>query len=111
VLGRAGYAVDEALNGIEGLEKALMEPYDLYVVDINMPGMDGLSMLRALRQEDMPQGAAMIVTTETDPKGAEEAAKLGANLYTTKPVRADLLLAQVRALVGPPPSSGMEAAA
>jgi DNA-binding response OmpR family regulator len=53
----------------------------------------------------------MIVTTETDPKGAEEAAKLGANLYTTKPVRADLLLAQVRALVGPPPSSGMEAAA
>ena len=111
VLGRAGYTVDEALNGIEGLEKALMEPYDLYIVDINMPGMDGLSMLRALRQEDMPQAAAMIVTTETDPKGAQEAARLGANLYTTKPVRADLLLAQVKALAGLPKAAALEARA
>lgn len=105
VLGNVGYIVDEAINGIEGLEKALKSPYDLYIVDVNMPGMDGLSMLRALRQEPMPQGAAMIVTTETDPKGSEEAARLGANLYCNKPVRADLLLAQVRALVGPPKAS------
>ena len=111
VLSRAGYDVDEALNGIEGLEKALMAPYDLYIVDVNMPGMDGLSMLRALRAEDIPQGAAMIVTTETDPMGAEEAARLGANLYTTKPVRADMLLAQVRALAGPPKSALAEARA
>lgn len=103
VLSRAGYAVDEAMNGIEGLEKAFMAPYDLYIIDINMPGMDGLTMLRTLRQEDdFPQAAAMIVTTEADPVGVEEATRLGANLYATKPVRPDLLLAQVRALVGEP---------
>jgi two-component system chemotaxis response regulator CheY len=101
VLGQAGYAVDEALNAIEGLERALTAPYDLYVVDINLPGMDGLTMLRTLRQEDIPQGAAMVVTTETDPAVVTAAARVGANLHTAKPVRADLLLAQVRALVGP----------
>jgi len=102
VLGRAGYAVDEAINGIEGLEKALMAPYDLYIIDINMPSMDGLTMLRTLRQEAMPQTAAMIVSTETDTAASDEAARLGANLFSPKPVRADLLLAQVRALVGEP---------
>lgn len=100
VLARAGYHVDEALNGIAGLEKALTSPYDLYVVDINMPGMDGLSMLRALRQEPIPQGAAMVVTTESDPRAEAEAARLGANLYAVKPVRAAQLLSQVRSLVG-----------
>lgn len=100
VLVRAGYVVDEAINGIEGLEKALTAPYDLYIIDINMPAMDGLTMLRTLRQEDIPQGAAMIVSSEIGTTGMEEAARLGANLYITKPVRADVLLAQVRALVG-----------
>lgn len=107
VLGRAGYAVDEALNGIEGLEKALVAPYDLYIIDINMPGMDGLTMLRTLRQEDMLQGAAMIITSEVAVEGMDEAARLGANLYTTKPVRADLLLAQIRALAGEARAEGI----
>ena len=111
VLSAAGYGVDEALNGIAGLEKALTQQYALYIIDINMPGMDGLSMLRALRQEPIPQGAAMIVTTETDARASAEAARLGANLYASKPVRADVLLAQVRALVGPPPAPEGEARA
>lgn len=101
VLSGAGYVVDEALNGIEGLEKALSEPYDLYIIDVNMPGMDGLSMLRALRQEAIPQGAAMIISTETGAEISAEAARVGANLQSAKPVRADRLLADVRALIGP----------
>ncbi|WP_226018071.1 PleD family two-component system response regulator [Novosphingobium sp. FKTRR1] len=100
VLGRAGYGVDEAIDGIEGLEKALVDPYDLYIIDINMRGMDGLSMLRTLRQEDMPQGAVMIVSNETGANVGDAAVSLGANLFSPKPVRGDLLLAQVRALVG-----------
>jgi two-component system chemotaxis response regulator CheY len=100
ILGRANYLVDEAINGIEGLEKALMAPYDLYIVDINMPGMDGLSMLRALRQEPIAQGAAMILSTESDPGTCAQAAHLGANLCATKPVRPDQLLSRVRALIG-----------
>jgi two-component system chemotaxis response regulator CheY len=100
ILGRANYAVDEAINGIEGLEKALTAPFDLYIVDINMPGMDGLSMLRALRAEPIAQGAAMVVSTEVDAGTRASAAHVGANLCATKPVRPDLLLAQVRALIG-----------
>lgn len=110
-LSRAGYEVEEAMNGVEGLEKALTTPFELYIVDINMPGMDGLTMLRALRQEAIPQGAAMIVSTESDPEGIVEAARCGANLYATKPVRGDLLVAQVRALIGGPQAVTERAAA
>eukprot|EP01035_Chromulina_nebulosa_P009132 gene9132-12336_t len=45
VLEEAGFAVDEAVNGIEAIEKALQKRYDLYVVDVNMPKMDGYSFL------------------------------------------------------------------
>ena len=49
-LERAGYEVDEALNGLEGLEKVLMQPFDLAIVDVNMPQMDGITFLRTLRE-------------------------------------------------------------
>ena len=53
VLRDAGWTVDEAMNGLEALEKALANeaesPYDLYVVDVNMPKMDGYGFLQALR--------------------------------------------------------------
>ena len=44
-LERAGFEVDEALNGVEALEKLLAEPADLLIVDVNMPQMDGLTFL------------------------------------------------------------------
>ena len=46
------FEVDEALNGVEALEKLLAEPADLLIVDINMPQMDGFTFLRALRRQD-----------------------------------------------------------
>ena len=46
----AGFEVAEAINGIEALEKVLSERFDLVIVDINMPKMDGVSFLRALAQ-------------------------------------------------------------
>src|SRR5580658_10772085 len=49
-LERAGFLVDEALNGLEALEKLLIAPADLLIVDVNMPKMDGLAFLKALRQ-------------------------------------------------------------
>ena len=41
ILESAGYSVDEALNGIEAIEKAFQESFDLYIVDVNMPKLDG----------------------------------------------------------------------
>src|ERR1051326_5426167 len=69
-LERAGYVVDEALNGLEALEKLLAWPADLLLVDINMPKMDGLTFLRALRRQPMPLAAtpAIVVSTEAAPQ-------------------------------------------
>ena len=50
-LERAGFAVDEALNGAEALEKLLDHSFDLLIVDVNMPQMDGVTFLRALRRQ------------------------------------------------------------
>ena len=58
-----GIQVEEAVNGIEGLEKALQTPFDLYVVDVNMPKLDGYGFLRELRSLDMPQVPAIMVST------------------------------------------------
>ena len=64
ILESAGYAVEEAMNGIEALEKALQDPFDLYIVDVNMPKLDGYGFLRQLRGEDIPQAPAIMVSTE-----------------------------------------------
>ena len=48
-LERAGFEVKEAINGIEAMEKVLSESFDLVIVDVNMPRMDGFTFLRSLR--------------------------------------------------------------
>src|SRR4051794_13721536 len=57
VLEAAGFEVGEAINGIEALEKILSERFDLVIVDINMPKMDGVSFLRTLRSRTDAAGA------------------------------------------------------
>ena len=82
ILESAGYAVDEAVNGIEALEKALSASYDLYLVDVNMPKLDGYSFVRELRAHaDIPQAPAVMVSTEAKPSDQAKAYLAGANLY------------------------------
>jgi two-component system, chemotaxis family, chemotaxis protein CheY len=87
VLEAAGFAVEEAINGVEGYEKALAHPFDLLIVDINMPKMDGYSMLRAIRGDaiasDVP---ALTISTEASERDATRAYEAGANFYLVKPV-------------------------
>ena len=96
-LERAGYVVDEALNGLEALEKLLAWPADLLLVDINMPKMDGLTFLRALRRQPMPLGGtpAIVISTEAAPEDAEAARLAGANFYLVKPLAQDALIRYV----------------
>ena len=100
VLEQAGYQVDEAINGLEGLEKALSAPYDLYLVDVNMPLQDGFSFLRQLRAGSQTQAPAVVISTEAEETDREQAWQAGANFYLTKPVKADALLALVDLLSG-----------
>lgn len=100
ILETAGYAVDEAVNGIEALEKALQTPYDLYLVDVNMPMQDGFSFLRQLRAQPIPQSPAVMITTEAGDGDRHQAWEAGANYYLTKPIKPDALLHLVRLLTG-----------
>lgn len=103
-LERSGYVVDEAMNGLEALERLLVTPADLLIVDINMPKMDGLTFLQALRREALPLGAtpAIVISTEATPKDMAAARAAGANFYIVKPVAQQTLTRYVGMLCGLP---------
>jgi two-component system chemotaxis response regulator CheY len=100
ILESAGYSVEEAVNGIEALEKVMLTPFDLYVVDINMPKLDGYGFLKELRRQDMDQAPAIMVSTEAEPNDRQLAYRAGANLYLIKPVKPAELLLHVGLLLG-----------
>jgi two-component system chemotaxis response regulator CheY len=104
ILERAGYLVDEALNGVEALEKLLLQPADLVIVDVNMLQMDGISFLKALRRQDLPLAStpALISSTESRDHDRVTAEAAGANYYLVKPVREPVLLEFAALLSGRP---------
>ena len=100
ILESAGFVVEEAYNGIEALEKALSGPFDLYIVDINMPKLDGYGFLRELRARDIPQAPAIMISTEEAGKDQAQAYRSGANAYLVKPIKPKQLLESVGLLLG-----------
>ena len=103
-LERAGFHVDEALNGLEGFEKLTMDPPDLLVVDVNMPRMDGMTFLRLLRRQAGPISStpALVTSTEAGAQDMAAARAAGANVYLTKPVAQDTLALYAAMLCGIP---------
>jgi two-component system chemotaxis response regulator CheY len=100
ILEAAGYVVEEAVNGIEGLEKALATPFDLMLVDVNMPKLDGYGFLRSLRSQEGRQAPAIMISTEASDADRHAAIEAGANLYLVKPVAPDQLTRVAAALLG-----------
>lgn len=100
ILQTAGYAVDEAINGMEALEKALQTRFDLYLVDVNMPKLDGYGFLRELRSQDVAQAPAIMISTEASADDRKRAYAAGANLYLVKPMQPEQLLAPIALLLG-----------
>jgi response regulator RpfG family c-di-GMP phosphodiesterase len=94
----AGYECMTAASGAEALAIFRVSRPPLTVTDLRMPGMDGVSVLRALRQLD-PDAAVMVLTGAPEVKAAIESLKLGADDFIVKPVNVDeLLIAAERAL-------------
>ncbi|MDD2828701.1 MAG: response regulator [Sulfuricurvum sp.] len=92
ILNDLGINVLEAENGMEALEKTLDNKIDLYLVDINMPIMDGYSFISELRKQ--PSGKftpVIMITTQEETTDKLEAFKVGANLFETKPIKPDSL--------------------
>jgi two-component system chemotaxis response regulator CheY len=102
ILEGAGFVVEEALNGIEALEKVLAADFDLILVDVNMPRMDGMTFLRTLRRQPLPAGGtpALVASTEGGEQDRAAARAAGANFYLVKPLDEETLLAHVVALTG-----------
>jgi two-component system chemotaxis response regulator CheY len=102
ILEKAGFEVEQAINGIEALEKVQVQPFNLVVVDVNMPKMDGFSFLRALRRSVSSAATlpALIITTESSEYDLDDARTAGANFYLIKPVSEANLLRHASVLTG-----------
>ena len=92
--------VVEAQDGMDGLRKLSSSRFDLALIDINMPVMDGLKLIGLMRSEDSLRDVPVVViTTEGGEQDRERALRLGANEYLTKPIQANRVLAVVRSLL------------
>lgn len=97
LLEKQGYAVDAVYTGDNGLDYALSEIYDLIILDIMLPGLDGLSILRQLRSEGV-DAPVLLLTARDDVRDRVQGLDCGADDYMSKPFDTDELLARVRAL-------------
>lgn len=97
-LREAGYAVDATGDGEEGLWYARSNPYDVLILDLMLPGIDGMKILRAIRRAQI-NVRVLILTAKDELDDRVTGLDAGADDYLTKPFAFPELLARVRALV------------
>ncbi|HEX2485040.1 MAG TPA: response regulator [Myxococcota bacterium] len=90
----------EAQDGMDGLRKVTSDHFDLALVDINMPVMDGLKLISLIRGEDnLKDMRICVITTEGASEDRDRALALGADEYLTKPIQAHKVLAIAKSLL------------
>lgn len=91
-----GYNSIHAQNGLEALEKLAISEVDIVITDLNMPLMDGLELIRTLKQDDRYKGLPIImVSTESAEMDKKIAREMGASSYIVKPVTQDRLIYEI----------------
>ena len=98
ILKKNNYSIDCAYNGEDGLDMALSGIYDLIVLDIMMPKIDGISILKTLRQQGFNTPILML-TAKSEITDKINGLNFGADDYLTKPFVTDELLARIKALL------------
>ncbi len=98
------YAVDVAYTGDDGLDLALTEEYDLFLLDILLPGIDGLTICRKIRENNIHTPVIML-TAKGQIADKVNGLDAGADDYLTKPFAFEELLARIRALIRRPAST------
>jgi len=96
VLREAGHEVCEAVDGEEALEIMAHTNFDLAIVDLKLPGINGIEVLRQLKKRDVVETAAIMITAYGTIETAVEAMKLGAKDFITKPISIDELELKVK---------------
>ena len=95
-----GAEITEAKDGVDGLRKLMADHFDLALVDINMPVLDGLRLIQLIRQEPQQDELRIVViTTEGATADRDKAMELGADEYLTKPVQAGNVLSVAKGLL------------
>ncbi|HEY0466963.1 MAG TPA: response regulator, partial [Polyangiaceae bacterium] len=85
ILESAGYEVDLAVSGEEGMDKARLRKYALFLVDVEMPGMDGFTFIeRTRRDPELRQVPAILVTSRASPEDIERGRAVGALAHIEK---------------------------
>jgi heavy metal response regulator len=93
-----GFSVEVAFHGQEGLTFALQKSYDLAILDILLPGVEGTEILRRMRERDIRTPVIFLTAKDTE-KDIVEGLNLGADDYLVKPFSFNELLARIRALL------------
>lgn len=96
-LGHSGFVVDLSGDGIEGLKFANATDYDVIVLDLMLPGLDGLSLLKDLRQRRNP-AQVLILSAKDQVEDRVKGLELGADDYLVKPFAFEELLARIKSL-------------
>jgi two-component system OmpR family response regulator len=96
-LAEQGFTVEVVDDGDEAYLRARREQYDVIVLDIMLPGRDGLSILRNLREQQNP-GPVILLTARTELRERLEGLNLGADDYVTKPFYTEELIARIHAV-------------
>jgi two-component system chemotaxis response regulator CheY len=95
-----GMRVVEANDGLDGLSKLTAGWFDLVVIDINMPVMDGLKLVSMVRKNELHKDVPiLIITTQSNDEDRQRAVELGVNEYLTKPVQAQQIVETVKKLL------------
>ena len=97
-LKQAGFAVDQAQDGDEGLHLALTEPYDVAVIDIMLPRLDGLSLIEQMRHKGIAT-PVIILSAKRSVEDRIRGLETGSDDYLTKPFSFSELLARIQALI------------
>jgi signal transduction histidine kinase/ActR/RegA family two-component response regulator len=113
ILEASGYSVDDAAGGAEAVAAAGQAPFDLILMDLQMPGMDGYTAARAIRSGASPNSGTPIVALSANvlPEHTAAGAEAGMNGHVGKPINIAELLSVVAAWVEPAPDESASAAA
>ncbi len=96
ILSRAGYEVLEAWSGEEGVERAVKEKPDLVIMDIQLPGIDGLEATRRIRQSEIDGEIPVVALTSYAMVGdREKALAAGCTGYIEKPIKPETFMAEI----------------
>jgi len=97
-LEQESYAVDVSYEGTDGFGMALIQDYDLIILDLMLPGMDGMEICRKLRDQEKVDSAILMLTARGQIKDRVQGLNTGADDYLTKPFAFEELLARIKAL-------------